>query len=160
MTICRPDKILNSHPACFVRFFCRSKQNICSSSKPFLDFLQLIALVKQVRSLIDMHQVIGAGPFLYAYLREVWFCLSLISRTVLNVYRTFSNKSPGGLIYFKHFGRGEGGLLERGDFLNSAEYQNVIGVTLNFVNSCIFSISKKNNNNFQVFIIIAVNVLQ
>lgn len=32
---------------------------------------QMIALVNQVRSLIDMHQVVCAGPFLYAYLREV-----------------------------------------------------------------------------------------
>ena len=32
---------------------------------------QLTALVNQVRSLIDMHQVVCGGPFLYAFLREV-----------------------------------------------------------------------------------------
>ena len=116
MTICRPDKILNSHPACFVRFFCSSKQNICSSSKLFLDFLQLIALVKQVRSLIDMHQVIGAGPFLYAYLREVWF----VSHSFHVLYLTSTVLSPiclRGAYLFQALWKGGGGLIREGGLL-------------------------------------------
>ncbi|XP_031550751.1 cell division control protein 45 homolog [Actinia tenebrosa] len=44
---------------------------------------QMIALVNQVRSLIDMHQVVCAGPFLYAYLREGTPDLKMFSKPIV-----------------------------------------------------------------------------
>lgn len=41
-----------------------------AASNSLISF-QLIAVVNQVRSLIDMHQVMCAGHFLYSHLREV-----------------------------------------------------------------------------------------
>ncbi|XP_032223599.2 cell division control protein 45 homolog isoform X1 [Nematostella vectensis] len=59
-----------------------------SNSKLLLDGIemakkQLIALVTQVRSLIDMHQVVCAGPFLYAFLREGTPDLKMFSKPVV-----------------------------------------------------------------------------
>ena len=34
--------------------------------------LQFQAIVKQVQTFVDMNQVISAGPFLYAFVQEVW----------------------------------------------------------------------------------------
>ena len=57
--------------------------------------LQLQAVVSQVQSLLDMGQVVSAGPFLYAFIPEgtpetKYFahpnCLSMLARFTLEAY--------------------------------------------------------------------------
>lgn len=70
---------------------------------------QLIAVVEQVRSLIDMHQVMCAGHFLYSHLREGIPDLNLFSkpavlgalaRFILNAYVVMSKNKKAAALPF------------------------------------------------------------
>lgn len=70
---------------------------------------QLIAVVEQVRSLIDMHQVMCAGHFLYSHLREGIPDLNLfgkpavlgaLARFILNAYVVMSKNKKAAALPF------------------------------------------------------------
>ncbi|KXJ28983.1 cell division control protein 45 homolog [Exaiptasia diaphana] len=85
-----------------------------SNTKLLLDGIemaktQLTALVNQVRSLIDMHQVVCGGPFLYAFLREGTpdlkmfskpIVLGALARYVLNAYVGMSKNKRAAALPF------------------------------------------------------------
>jgi len=49
---------------------------------------QLKAIIAQVQTFLDMHQVISAGPFLYAFMQEVGgFSYWEITKLLMSVYK-------------------------------------------------------------------------
>ncbi|ESO96679.1 hypothetical protein LOTGIDRAFT_176566 [Lottia gigantea] len=65
---------------------------------------QLVAVVNQVQTFLDMHQVISAGPFLYSFIQEGIGDVK---------YRRHLNKGIGDVKYRRHLNKGIGDVKYR-----------------------------------------------